>query len=195
MPNRCLNRVATNPAAAHTTMMIQFRPTGRKSSPSRIRTSRTPTDIPPRTLKAVSPVRLQNLKRPQRDPSTKQPRVASVSTRSDSPSAFATFTVATHTATNVSHIDSMAEDFQTTDHKTQGPARSPTLSLFSTASLPPPSRTIRLRVRTIATVPSERQNQTLLHQRQILNLPRSDSCHPQRYLRGHPFQGIELARE
>jgi len=120
MPMCCLNRVTTNPATAHTAIIIQFRLAGRKSRPSRIRTTRIPIDIPPRILKAVSPARRQDLKRPPRDPSTKKLKVMSVRMRSDTPTAFMALTIATQAAKpNVSHINSMSKDPAESDNSPQ----------------------------------------------------------------------------
>jgi hypothetical protein len=102
MPIRCLNRVVAHPAAVHTAMIIQFRPIGLKRSPSRIRTTRIPTDIPPRMLKAISPGRRQSLNRPPREPSAKMPKVTSVRMRSGRPCAFIVLIIATQATSRMS---------------------------------------------------------------------------------------------
>lgn len=103
VPIRCLSRVTANPATAQTTTTIQFRPSFElKRSPSRIRTNRIPTDIPPRMLKAVSPARRRDIKRPPRDPSAKEMRVTSARARSPRPAAFMTLTIVTQTTNRVS---------------------------------------------------------------------------------------------
>jgi len=97
-----LNRVTADPATMNTVMIIQFRAVGLKRSPSRSKTIRIPTDIPPRILKAASPARRQNLKRPPRDPSPKKVKVMRVRTVSAAPLTLMTLIIATQAANQIS---------------------------------------------------------------------------------------------
>jgi len=99
-----LSRVTASPATVNRAMMTQFRAVGLMRSPVRSRTTRVPTDIPPRILKAASPVRRQNLKRPPRDPSPKKVKVMNVRTMSVAPLTLMTLMIVTQAANRISVV-------------------------------------------------------------------------------------------
>ena len=82
--------------------MIQFRAVGLRRSSPRSRTTRIPTDIPPRILKAASPARRQNLKRPPRDPRAKKVKVMNVRMMSVEPLALMTLMIVTQAINRIS---------------------------------------------------------------------------------------------